>query len=98
MVAELDNMACIRRVDDLGRVAIPKQIRNQMLLNENDPLEIFTGDGFVAFRKFETDSFRARLENLAEEFHNIRETMDASKAEEIGRYLKAIQEISRDMD
>lgn len=32
----------IRRVDDLGRVVIPKEIRRMMRIKEGDPLEIFT--------------------------------------------------------
>lgn len=32
----------IRRVDDLGRVVIPKEIRNSLKIREGEPLEIFT--------------------------------------------------------
>ena len=34
----------IRRIDDLGRFCIPKEIRISCNLNENDPLEIFIGE------------------------------------------------------
>ena len=38
----------VRRIDDLGRVVIPKEIRRTMRIREGDPLEIFTnGDGVV---------------------------------------------------
>lgn len=43
----------VRRIDDLGRVVIPKEIRRTMHIREGDPLEIFTGpDGDVIFRKY----------------------------------------------
>ena len=43
----------IRRIDDLGRVVIPKEIRRQMKIREGDPLEIYTdSDGTVCFRKY----------------------------------------------
>lgn len=42
----------IRRIDDLGRVVIPKDIRRTMGIKESDPLEICTIDGCVAFRKY----------------------------------------------
>ena len=32
----------VRRIDDLGRVVIPKEIRRMMRIKEGDPLEIFT--------------------------------------------------------
>ena len=43
----------VRRIDDLGRVVIPKEIRRTMRIREGDPLEIFTGgDGDVIFKKY----------------------------------------------
>lgn len=43
----------VRRIDDLGRVVIPKEIRRTMRIREGDPLEIFTsGDGEVIFKKY----------------------------------------------
>ena len=44
----------IRRVDDLGRVVIPKEIRRNMRINEGDPLEIFTTrDGEIVFKPYQ---------------------------------------------
>jgi len=42
----------IRRIDDLGRVVIPKEIRRTLRLREGDPLEIFVSDGGVTFQKY----------------------------------------------
>ena len=43
----------VRRIDDLGRVVIPKEIHRTMRIREGDPLEIFTGgDGDVIFKKY----------------------------------------------
>ena len=42
----------VRRVDDLGRVAIPKEIRHACNIREGDPLEIFLQDGAVVFKKY----------------------------------------------
>lgn len=43
----------VRRIDDLGRVVIPKEIRRTMRIREGDPLEIYTsGDGEVVFKKY----------------------------------------------
>ena len=43
----------VRRIDDLGRVVIPKEIRRTMRIREGDPLEIYTdNDGEVIFKKY----------------------------------------------
>ena len=43
----------VRRIDDLGRVVIPKEIRRTVRLRDGDPLEIYTSaDGEVIFRKY----------------------------------------------
>ena len=46
----------IRRIDDLGRVVIPKEIRRSMKIKEGDALEIYTDrEGCVIFKKYQND-------------------------------------------
>ena len=43
----------VRRIDDLGRIVIPKEIRRSFRIKEGDPLESFTNaDGEVIFKKY----------------------------------------------
>ena len=43
----------VRRIDDLGRIVIPKEIRRTMRIREGDPLEIYTdSDGELIFKKY----------------------------------------------
>ncbi|MDY3025931.1 MAG: stage V sporulation protein T [Candidatus Faecivicinus sp.] len=43
----------VRRIDELGRVVIPKEIRRTLRIREGDPLEIFTDhDGEVVLKKY----------------------------------------------
>ena len=43
----------VRRIDDLGRVVVPKEIRRTLGIREGTPLEIFTGkDGEVILKKY----------------------------------------------
>ena len=43
----------VRRIDDLGRVVIPKEIRRTLHIRDGDPLEIYTEkDGEVIFKKY----------------------------------------------
>ena len=56
----------VRRIDDLGRVVIPKEIRRTMRIREGDPLEIYTGSGGeVVFKKY---SPMGELSNFASEY------------------------------
>ena len=42
----------VRRIDELGRVVIPKEIRRTLRLKESDPLEIFTERDMLCFKKY----------------------------------------------
>ena len=44
----------IRRIDDLGRVVIPKEIRRTLKIREGDPLEILIEKNCVCFKKYST--------------------------------------------
>ena len=59
----------VRRIDDLGRVVIPKEIRRSMGVKEGDPLEMFidTESGglvLVAYHSEAADKINAIAENL----------------------------------
>lgn len=43
----------IRRIDDLGRVVIPKEIRRTLRIREEDPLELFVENNAVVFQKYQ---------------------------------------------
>ena len=69
----------VRRIDDLGRVVIPKEIRRTMRIREGDPLEIFTDkDGELIFKKYspigELGDFAAQI------CDSMRKTTDAIAA------------------
>ena len=43
----------VRRIDDLGRVVIPKEIRRTLKIRESEPLEIFTDrNGEIILKKY----------------------------------------------
>lgn len=53
----------VRRIDGLGRIVVPKELRRVMGIREGDPLEIFTDQGGeIILRKF-----RAGLNRLAQD-------------------------------
>lgn len=56
----------VRRIDDLGRVVVPKEIRKVLRIREGDPLEIYTGtSGEVILKKYSPIS---ELGQIAEGF------------------------------
>ena len=64
----------IRRVDDLGRIVIPKDIRRTIGIREGEPLEIFIeGEDTVCFRKYKTnlgdavDHLKEQIETFCED-------------------------------
>jgi stage V sporulation protein T len=56
----------VRRIDDLGRVVIPKEIRRTLRIREGDPLEIYTAtDGEVIFKNIRlSESLRSLRHNM----------------------------------
>ena len=67
----------VRRIDDLGRVVIPKEIRRTLRIREGDPLEIFTDrEGGVILKKYSpigelNDFAREYAESLQQTLGNI---------------------------
>lgn len=59
----------IRRIDDLGRVVIPKEIRRTLKIREGDPLEIFLEKDCVCFQKYSV------LGSLSEDILRVAQTM-----------------------
>ena len=59
----------VRRIDDLGRVVIPKEIRRTLRIREGDPLEIYTDtNGEVIFKKY---SPIGELSSFAEQYAEV---------------------------
>ena len=44
----------IRKLDELGRVVIPKEIRNKLNIEEKDPIEIYLDGESIVLRKYES--------------------------------------------
>lgn len=57
----------IRRIDDLGRVIIPREIRRAMNIKDGDPLELYTDTQGVYFKKY-----NGREEAMAHAFEPMR--------------------------
>lgn len=57
----------VRRIDDLGRVVIPREIRRSLRIKEGDPLEIFFDNEGVLLKKYDSCvSVKRALNDLKE--------------------------------
>lgn len=45
----------VRRIDDLGRVVIPKEVRKTLRIKEGEPMEMFIEDDGVIFKKYDVN-------------------------------------------
>ena len=48
-------LGIMRRIDDLGRIVIPKEIRRSLKIREGDALELYRDDDMICLRKVETE-------------------------------------------
>ena len=84
----------IRRIDDLGRVVIPKEIRRNCNIREGDPLEIFLEDGGVVFKKYSPnyrDNLVAALRNAADYYDDYED--NRAIAGQLEKIAKEVDEL-----
>lgn len=82
----------IRRVDDLGRVVIPKEIRRTLRIREGEPLEIYTeGKDTVCFRKYETN-LTGEVDHLCEQIKTYCDLPYETQAK-IDRLLQEVRKL-----
>ena len=78
----------IRRIDDLGRVVIPKEIRRTMKIREGDPLIISTTENGVLFEKYDVNAeITGSLEKVIDDFGG---DMTGEEIEDIRKVIKSI--------
>ena len=57
----------VRKLDELGRITLPIELRRNLNVNERDPLEIFVDDDKIILKKYDpSDIFTGEMEDLVE--------------------------------
>lgn len=51
----MNAIGIIRRIDDLGRITLPKEIRRIMKINEGDPIMIYLDKDSIILKKYNAD-------------------------------------------
>lgn len=84
----------VRRIDDLGRVVIPREIRKQFGVKEGDPLEFFVNDNEIILRKYDTSiGLKELVRKLDNEFLDVKNDIKMETADKIYEHIIALQEI-----
>jgi transcriptional pleiotropic regulator of transition state genes len=62
---EMKSIGIVRRVDELGRIVLPSELRKTLNIEERDSLEIFTDDDKIILKKYQpSDIFTGEMEDL----------------------------------
>lgn len=88
----------VRRLDDLGRIVIPREIRHTLGLADGDPLEIAIEDGnliLMPYRPYAEDKIMAELEVLANRYETLDDHRHAEELRKMKKDLLKRQEQSQ---
>ena len=65
---KMKSTGIVRRLDELGRIVVPIDIRNKLSITEKDPMEIYIEGDKIVLRKFETNCVFCGSDNALKEF------------------------------
>ena len=87
----------VRRIDDLGRVVVPKEIRRTLRIREGDPMEIFTNhDGEIILKKY---SPIGEIEMFAKQYADVMAVAGGVKKDKIGMAVSSqLEELMSNRD
>ncbi len=71
----MKNTGVVRRIDELGRIVIPKEMRKQLMMKEGESLSFFVEDDAIVLKKFSSlkqlsPIIQVLLEGLFRKYHN----------------------------
>lgn len=78
----------VRKIDDLGRVVVPKETRRTLGIEEGDSLEIFVNGNQVILQKYQPETEK---EDVISKLHKMTEGADPDVIETIDRAIKLIR-------
>lgn len=89
----------VRRVDDLGRIVIPKEIRRTLGITDGTPMELFTEGKKLIIQKYIPEmDFKQSIDDLREVFYETEEFFDVETANKIEGHIKALTEILKESE
>lgn len=89
----------IRRVDELGRIVIPKEIRRMFGVSESTPMEIFTEDKKIIIQKYDEDiCIKERLKEFNSTFVESKDSLDYETIKTIETHIDALFTIIKSIE
>ena len=87
----------VRRIDDLGRIVIPKEIRRTMRVNEGSPMEIYmTEEGILLKKYYPHAGLSDLISAAAEEVEELSADLGPEKTGNIRRHIRDIQKVLKE--
>lgn len=84
----------IRRIDDLGRIVIPKEFRKNLRLGEGCPMEIIpTQEGILLKKYYSETNLLDLLSTIDEEVKDICQDLGPVKTGDIRKLIRDIQQL-----
>jgi len=84
----------IRRVDDLGRIVLPKEVRRKVGITEGTPMEIFTDSDRIVLKKYNASEELINLVSVLEEaVGNSVDDLEGEKVSAIRGHIKEIRNV-----
>ena len=75
----IKNTGIVRRLDELGRITLPIELRRNLDIGEKDPVEIYGSEDMIILKKFApVDTFTGSTDDLVE-FHGKMVSKDSIK-------------------
>lgn len=90
----MNGTGIIRRVDDLGRIVLPKDVRRKVGISEGTPMEIYvSADGVILKKYCPVNELSSMAANLQEAVEDMRVDLGPEKTGDIRRHIREIQNL-----
>lgn len=84
----------IRRVDDLGRIVIPKEIRRDLRMGDGCPMEIIPTPGGILLKKYYAEESLSNLvSGINEEVEELCKDLGPERTGDIRKHIRDIQQL-----
>lgn len=83
----------IRKVDDLGRIIIPKEVRRTLQISEDTPMEFYILPDGITLKVYRPET---ELQDIVDHFNNVLDNsndLELDKLVKIRKHLRAIEDV-----